>query len=181
MVKKKTDETTKRLKKAIEQQEKESRVTPNSSTLDEIHKALCTLFEEKHHADWKLHGPAQSSRLAAMRRLTFDVYSLRDRILDLTQTEFDEKFSSLRNALRKVEDQLKMQSIHFTPPGNVNKVKNIFRQAVASPFYIGSSFPFWLYLDRARLPQVTPVGVIALKSMENTLWSSLIENCGRSK
>ena len=111
MVMKKTDETTKRLKKAIEQQEKESRVTPNSSTLDEIHKALCTLFEEKHHADWKLHGPAQSSRLAAMRRLTFDVYSLRDRILDLTQTEFDEKFSSLRNALGKVEDQLKMQSI----------------------------------------------------------------------
>jgi len=111
MVKKETDETTEKLKKAIEQQERESRVTPNSSTLDEIHKALCKLFEEKHHADWKLHGPAQSSRLAAMRSLTFDVYSLRDRILDLTQTEFDEKFSSLRNALGKVEDQLKMQSI----------------------------------------------------------------------
>ena len=111
MVKKETDETTEKLKKAIEQQERESRVTPNSSTLDEIHKALCEPFEEKHHADWKLHGPAQSSRLAVMRSLTFDVYSLRDRILDLTQTEFDEKFSSLRNALGKVEDQLKKQSI----------------------------------------------------------------------
>ena len=111
MVKKETNETTEKLKKAIEQQERESRVTPNSSTLDEIHKALCTLFEEKHHADWKLHGPAQSSRLAAMRRLTFDVYSLRDRIMDLTQTEFDEKFSSLRNTLRKIEEQLEIQSI----------------------------------------------------------------------
>ena len=111
MVKKETNETTEKLKKAIELQERESRVTPNSSTLDEIHKVLCTLFEEKHHADWKLHGPAQSSRLAAMRRLTFDVYSLRDRILDLTQTEFDEKFSSLRNTLRKIEEQLEKQSI----------------------------------------------------------------------
>jgi len=111
MGKKETNETTERLKKAIEQQEKESRVTPNSSVLDEIHKALCKLFDQKYHADWKLYEPPQSSRLAAMRSLTFDVYSLRDRILDLTQTEFDEKFSSLRNALGKVEDQLKMQSI----------------------------------------------------------------------
>ena len=113
MGKKETNETTERLKKAIEQQEKESRVTPNSSVLDEIHKALCKLFDQKYHADWKLYEPPQSSRLAAMRSLTFDVYSLRDRILDLTQTEFDEKFSSLRNALRKVEDQLKKQSMHI--------------------------------------------------------------------
>ena len=49
--------------------------------------------------------------MAAMRRPAFDVYSLRDRIMDLTQTEFDEKFSSLRNTLRKIEEQLEKQSI----------------------------------------------------------------------